>query len=81
MSRALEINSMNDVLSVSMSHNSKINSYHKLNTRPKKDIRADISLASWLLRCAKKFFKSNDLLMQTDRVVCRIACSEAAKYF
>ena len=81
MSRALEIDSMNDILSVSMMYNSKFNSYYKANTEQRKDKSTDISLAGWLLHCVKNIIRSNDLLQRTDRVVGRTAYSEAAKYF
>lgn len=72
---------MNGIFSDSKLHHFKANSYPKLNMRQRKNKSADISLASWLLRCLKDYFKSNDILQHTDRVVVRNAYIEAAKYF
>lgn len=81
MPQIQELNSMNDFLSVSMLNNYQNNRYPQLNSRQRDEKNAGISLANWFLRCVKTLFIPHDFFQHTDRVVDRIAYSEAVKYF
>lgn len=81
MSQTLELNSMNDVLSDYRLHTYKVNRYPKLNSRQRKEKNKVISLANRFLRWANNCLIPNDFLPHSDRVVDRIAYSEAIKYF
>lgn len=81
MLQTLDLNSMNDVLSISKLHNCEVNRYSKLNSRQRKEKNTGFSLANRFLRWAKNLLVPNDFLQHSDRVVERIAYLEALKYF